>query len=203
MRILSHRGYWTTQAEKNQEVAFRRSFNLGYGTETDVRDCRGELVISHDMPKGDEMPFSVFLALTGSTPLPLAINIKADGLAKPLAEAFCGYKHDWFVFDMSIPDMRAHLDAGNPVYARLSEVERTPAWANEIAGVWLDAFRGEWYDARTILELLQSGLKVCLVSSELHKRDHRPVWTMLKELGDEPNLSLCTDIPEEATRFFL
>ena len=50
MIIISHRGYWIQPAEKNTEEAFSRSFERGMGTETDVRDHRGELVISHDMP---------------------------------------------------------------------------------------------------------------------------------------------------------
>ncbi len=50
MQVISHRGYWKSAAEKNTTTAFARSFALGYGTETDVRDLNGELVISHDMP---------------------------------------------------------------------------------------------------------------------------------------------------------
>ena len=38
MIIISHRGYWKDAAEKNRPVAFARSFDLGYGTETDVRE---------------------------------------------------------------------------------------------------------------------------------------------------------------------
>jgi hypothetical protein len=41
MQILSHRGYWQHPSEKNTEAAFRRSFLLGYGTETDIRDRDG------------------------------------------------------------------------------------------------------------------------------------------------------------------
>ena len=61
MRIISHRGYWNTPAEKNTIHAFQRSFALGFGTETDIRDLKGELVISHDMPIGDEIRFEDFL----------------------------------------------------------------------------------------------------------------------------------------------
>ena len=55
MIILSHRGYWKSEEERNQEVAFHHSFDLGYGTETDIRDIQGKLVISHDMPQGNEI----------------------------------------------------------------------------------------------------------------------------------------------------
>ena len=63
MLILSHRGYWISPIEKNKDVAFNRSFSLGFGTETDVRDCAGKLVISHDMPDGNEKTLEEFLKL--------------------------------------------------------------------------------------------------------------------------------------------
>lgn len=201
MKILSHRGYWKEASEKNTDTAFKRSFGLGYGTETDVRDLNGELVISHDMPTGTPLTAREFLSMTGEAPLPLAINIKADGLAAPLASLFKGSPHDWFAFDMSVPDMRQHLNAGNPVFARMSEVELYPAWLNEVQGVWLDAFHGDWYGPDLIRALLRRGLKVCVVSPDLHHRDHAPLWQSLATLRDEANLMLCTDIPEDATRF--
>lgn len=202
MKILSHRGYWKTAEEKNTEIAFRRSFDLGYGTETDVRDLAGRMMISHDMPMGNEITLQECLAMTGDKPLPLAINIKADGLAVPVRDAFKNSPHEWFVFDMSIPDMRQHLNAGNPVYARVSEVELHPAWLDEVRGIWLDAFHGDWYGPELVRTFLRRGLKVCVVSPELHKRDHNAVWQSLAPLRDEPGLMLCTDIPEDATRFF-
>lgn len=41
MKIISHRGFWHNPSEKNTEMAFCRSFELGFGTETDVRDSLG------------------------------------------------------------------------------------------------------------------------------------------------------------------
>ena len=76
MKILSHRGYWNNLTEKNSKSAFRRSFQLGFGTETDVRDLNGELVISHDMPIFDEatLPFYNFLSIYSNK-----INKNDDG----------------------------------------------------------------------------------------------------------------------------
>ena len=144
MIVLSHRGYWKTAAEKNTEVAFRRSFDLGFGTETDVRDCGGELVISHDPPLGPrgggEMSFEAFLDLLGDRDLPLALNIKADGLAGAVRAAMSRRPlTKWFVFDMSVPDTLHQLATGNPVYARQSEYEPEPLLIERAAGVWLEA----------------------------------------------------------------
>lgn len=203
MIVISHRGYWHEAREKNAEVAFHRSFDLGFGTETDVRDRNGTLVISHDMPNGSEMTLAEFLAIVGDRDLPLAMNIKADGLAAPLASAMreAGLTQ-WFVFDMAVPDMRAYLNAGVSVYTRMSEIERTPAWLEQSAGVWLDGFEGIWYDLQLIETLLNSGKRVCIVSAELHGRDAAAQWEMLRPVASHESLMLCTDLPERAKQFF-
>ncbi|TFF33869.1 phosphodiesterase [Pseudomonas sp. RIT623] len=202
MIIMSHRGYWKAETEKNQEIAFNRSFELGYGTETDVRDCGGLLLISHDMPSGSEITLDQFLSIVNNRALPLAVNIKADGLANVLKVAFGKYPDlDWFVFDMSIPDTKAHLNAGNPVFIRMSEVERIPAWVDQARGIWLDGFDSVWYDNALILEMLHRNKRVCIVSEDLHKRNPSKQWEMLSQISSE-NFMLCTDFPEEATEFF-
>ena len=140
MIVLSHRGYWKQKAEKNEPVAFHRSFDLGFGTETDVRDRLGELVISHDMAGADAMTLPQLLEIVNGRPLPLALNIKADGLAELLAAQMRGVdRRTWFTFDMSIPDMRHHLRVGNPVFARLSETESICGGLKHSEGIWVAA----------------------------------------------------------------
>lgn len=203
MKVLSHRGFWLNPGEKNTVEAFERSFKLGFGTETDVRDLNGELVISHDPARNGAMPLQQFLGIYGDCGLPLAMNIKADGLAEPLKKAMqAAGVTNWFVFDMSVPDMRHHLAAGNAVYARLSEVEQSIPWEAQIQGIWLDGFSGEWYDAAAIRAQLEQSRPVCVVSPELHGRPHQALWTMLAELKHYPHLSLCTDLPTDAQTFF-
>ncbi|HBO6962624.1 TPA: phosphodiesterase [Pseudomonas aeruginosa] len=203
MEIISHRGYWGDRSERNQAVAFHRSFDLGFGTETDVRDLGGQLVISHDMPTGTEMSLDALLMIMGGRNLPLAINIKADGLAAAVKEKFERAGHtNWFVFDMAVPDMRSYLQQGVATYTRLSEVEPSPAWINQAAGIWLDGFEGEWYSNAEIEALLAQGLKVCVVSPELHGRPHEPLWSRLLDLRNTAGLTLCTDLPETAQHYF-
>jgi len=203
MIVLSHRGYWQEVDEKNCEVAFRRSFDLDFGTETDIRDRNGTLVISHDMPNGSEMTLVDFLKIIDNRNLSLALNIKADGLAFLLKQALqATHLSNWFVFDMAVPDMRAYLQAGIPVFTRMSEVEKAPVWLEQSAGIWLDAFFDIWYDTTHINDLLHSGKKVCIVSSELHGRDPEYLWNLLLPLSDHPSLMLCTDHPEKARKFF-
>jgi len=203
MKILSHRGYWKESSEKNSVTAFLRSFNLNFGTETDLRDQNGEIVISHDIPEGDLFPLKDFLKTLSDQSLTLALNIKADGLAKKLKKTLQDYPNlNYFVFDMSIPDMRSYLDLGMPVFTRMSEVEQNPIWLEYSNGIWLDAFSDEWYSIELIHKLLDTGKKVCVVSPELHNRDYNKIWTMLYPLRTCSALMLCTDFPEDAQSFF-
>ena len=205
MRILSHRGYWQTPEEKNQLVAFSRSFDLGFGCETDMRDCGGELVISHDMATGGEMTFEELLQLMDGRNLPLALNIKADGLAERMLELLNQYGHtNYFTFDMSIPEMVKQVGMQLKVYAPLSDVNQTPVLLEKSSGVWLDGFYSIWYDNLVIEELIGQNLEVCIVSNELHARPYEGQWSDIrnnKYLGSN-KLLICTDKPEEAAAYF-
>ncbi|AAY35683.1 hypothetical protein [Pseudomonas syringae] len=203
MQIISHRGYWLQKPERNLPEAFHRSFDLGFGTETDVRDVAGQLVISHDMPAGGELTLNGLLDIMAGRNLPLAINIKADGLAQALAATFARYGHtNWFAFDMAVPDMRSYLNANLITYTRLSDVEPSPAWLEQAAGVWLDGFEGEWFSNQVIDDLLSLGKRICVVSPELHGRGHGALWQQLLELRSQDRLMLCTDFPADAATFF-
>lgn len=200
MRILSHRGWWRAPHEKNTPAAFRRTLAGGYGTETDVRDLAGRLVVSHDPAGPDAMAWDDLLALFHGTGLPLAVNVKADGLAGLLAAAFADRDIAWFAFDMSGPETVRYAAAGVPFYTRHSDVEREPILYAEASGVWLDAFRHDWFDCSVIARHLDAGKAVCVVSPELHGRDPRPVWERLSGLPD--GATLCTDLPDEAAQVF-
>jgi len=205
MIIISHRGYWLEAHEKNTPCAFERSFTLGYGTETDVRDRSGTLVISHDPPKGDELTFDQFLELASATKPLLAINIKADGLAAQIHDTMKAHHYsNYFVFDMSIPDTRMQLRVGNPVLMRMSEVEPNPPYLDQASGIWLDAFEADLWRIDALKQLLADNKTVCLVSPELHQRDYQNFWHAIKqaEFDQTDRLILCTDVPEQATAFF-
>lgn len=204
MITLSHRGFWTLPEEKNRATAFARSFESGFGTETDIRDRGGDLIISHDMPQGGELALGEVLQMMEGRDLPLAINIKADGLAKSLLEIMRAAGHtNWFTFDMAVPDMIAQLRLGIPVFTRCSEYEPAPVCLDCSAGVWLDGFESEWYSMNDIAEFLRLGKKVCIVSPELHGRDPEALWNRLVKSGMVANsdLMICTDRPDIAAPF--
>jgi hypothetical protein len=208
MQIISHRGYWKNKDEQNTGLAFERSFSLGIGTETDLRDSMGSLVVSHDLPRenciGVHDFFSIYAALTDSS-LTLALNIKADGLQEALRKALAEFKiHNYFVFDMSIPDTLGYVKHGIRFFSRQSEYESDPVLYTSCSGIWLDAFHNIWYTGSLIKQHLDNKKQVAIVSPELHKREHLSLWQQLKNDGlhNVDDVILCTDFPEEALAFF-
>lgn len=204
MQILSHRGFWEDPSEKNLAVAFKRTVSFGFGTETDFRDYGQDIVVSHDMPHGGELRISELLEIFAGSNLTIAANIKSDGIAQPLKEAFGAFGVDYFCFDMSVPQAITYVRQGMPFYTRHSDLETVPVLYDEAQGVWLDAFKDDWYDEIVIREHIANGKKVCIVSPELHSRSHTAFWKTLKsaKIHLVPGVALCTDLPEDAATYF-
>lgn len=216
IEIISHRGYWKSSAEKNMFVAFERSFSLGFGTETDVRDSLRDgacqLVISHDVPGGAEMLLSEVLAIAAAHGSPtLAINIKADGLADRLKAALVQFDYsNYFTFDHSVPDLIQTEQRGLRCFTRLSEFEPEASLydAPHVVGVWIDAFKpGRWYDQGVVERILDDGKQACLVAPDLHRRHAELIpffdWLGNSGLASRDGLILCTDQPELAVSHLL
>lgn len=209
MEIISHRGFWETEEEKNAETSFQRSFINNYGTETDLRDLNGEIVISHNMPllKDNPMTINDFFELYNKYSInkTLALNVKSDGLQEQLKSKLLEYNiQNYFVFDMSIPDTRGYIRNDINFYIRLSEIEKEIIFEDQTKGVWLDAFEGLWYDQKYLNQILEKNIKIAIVSFELHRRNHLSQWNWIKEndFHLHQNVILCTDIPNEANLFF-
>ena len=130
---------------------------------------------SHDAPRRNALTLSQMLDIycAQSATLPLALNIKSDGLYEPLRDMLAAYGvEDYFVFDMSIPDTIGYLRGGHPVFTRQSDYERTPLFYSRSSGIWLDAFEEEWTTSDVVDAHLAAGKRVCVVSPELHRRLH-------------------------------
>ncbi|WAV90761.1 hypothetical protein NB646_07890 [Oxalobacter aliiformigenes] len=200
MIIIAHRGYWMDASEKNTSLAFKRAFDNGFGVETDLRDSGSQIVISHDMPKGNELTFEAFMELLDGRNLPIALNIKADGLSGEVKCLLEKYGHaNYFAFDMSIPEMVVYDRTGINFFASISDVYKIFPSLKNISGIWLDGFYTDWYGKEEFDSYLKKGQKVCLVSPELHGREYMPVWKLCKNIY---GMMICTDYPIEAREFF-
>lgn len=208
MIILSHRGYWKEVSEKNQPVAFERSLSLGFGTETDIRDYKGELVISHDIADRNCISVKELFEIYNryNTNLPLALNVKADGLQIKLKDLLEKYSiQNYFVFDMSVPDGFQYLKQNIKSFTRESEYEKVPSFYDEADGIWLDEFQGHWINQEVIEKHIKNNKQICIVSPDLHKREYQNEWQHYKEIETGfgiSNLMICTDHPEVAKEFF-
>ena len=237
LKIIAHRGFWLEKSEQNTLKAFEKAFENGFGVETDVRDFKGELVISHDLATKNALPLRELLKLhadfckklaLNSTPslatppnisLPLALNIKADGLQSPLKALLKEFKtQNYFVFDMSMPDMLGFERENIAFYTRQSEFEPSPhrhmkPLYEKAAGVWLDGFFENFLKKKYLLNHLKKGKALCIVSPELHHYAYMKEWKRLRQiLIKMQNLksfnkalnkfSICTDHPQKAREFF-
>jgi hypothetical protein len=208
MIILSHRGYWNKDIEKNSITSIERSFEFGFGLETDIRDYNGELVISHEIADESCITvkefFELYIKYRGL--LPLALNIKSDGLQVKLKELLVKYCiKNYFVFDTSIPDGLQYLKHDVEYFTRQSEYEKYPTLYNDSTGVWLDEFKGHWIGLKEIRQHVNNNKTICIVSPELHKRTYEKEWRHYKKIEQElnvVNLMICTDYPELAQEFF-
>jgi hypothetical protein len=206
MTILAHRGFWKDRAEMNTQIAFSRAFDNGFGVETDIRDCSGELVVAHDMPNGREMKLVDFFELLDGRPLEIAFNIKADGLYEELKKLIQRYEvKNFFTFDMSFPESLRFVRQNLKPLISLSEYNPSADKFGEYFGVWLDAFKDEsWYSTKNIRSWVSQFGKIAIVSPELHNRHHADLWRRIKiDCSDIlERVSLCTDFPDQADVFF-
>lgn len=232
LKFIEHRTGWCENISdfenktlQNTAQGFVNSFSRGNGVETDLRDLKGEIVISHDMPNGSEITFEEMLKIYNEHNCKgvLALNVKCDGMQAKIKALLDQYRiENYFMFDMSIPDTLGYLELGIRSFARDSEHEVNPRISSPIIysksqGIWLDQFMPGapsrvTYDL--MKEYLDEGKELAIVSPELHPwgRDSNKLylaaWAVYKEvfvnMTDEElsRISLCTDFPVQAAEFF-
>lgn len=201
--VLAHRGLWAAPEEQNTQKALRDALAHGFGLETDVRDDRGRLVVSHDFPEGGEQELVHLLDWCQSCDGLLALNAKADGLhatVQTLVETLP--PREFFLFDMSIPQARQMARCSLPFAARISEFEsveglRSGPYA-EARYLWIDCFDSDWFLCDRGVEKALATRATILVSPEVHGRDPEAAWSwvaLMRSLGHR--VGLCTDLPLE------
>lgn len=208
MKILAHRGFWRDPSEKNTRIAFERALAKGFGIETDVRDLDGGIVISHDPPFRGAMSFQEFSGLCCKSrgDSTIAINIKSSGLQNLIIKELDQLSQTSFVFDMSVPDSIGYLKSGIRFFTRRSEYEFGGPLDSYASGIWLDRFDQD-LSGEELANVLNGGKDICIVSPELHGRDHLASWSIWKDVLSRfgkniGELMLCTDFPEEAAQHF-
>lgn len=205
MKILAHRGYWKDKNDRNKLESLELALFHGYGIETDIRDYNGKIVVSHDIADDSCFEFEKLVKIisSGYGNLPIAVNIKSDGLQKLYGDLCTKYGFcNGFVFDMSIPEQVVYKNMGIPFFTRKSDIEADTVHYDYAVGIWMDTWEKEWITKEEILRCLNDGKKVCIISPEIHDREYLKLWNMLYELREHDDVMLCTDIPDIARKFF-
>ena len=192
-QIFAHRGLWLESGlEENSFEALQLAFHEGFGVEVDIRDYLGRVVISHDPPSKSSFDFKALVDLASGFPdLPIAINVKSDGLANELATHQIVNPH--FFFDMSFPQERDFVRRGLTVASRVSEHE--PVDRALQPNLWVDSFEADWYLGEPqAMTAIANSSRAVFISPELHHRRHQESWNALGPLIQEnSSLGICTD----------
>ena len=166
---------------------------MKFGLEIDIRDYNGILVLSHDLPNEKCTSFEKFLESVNPNTM-LLINVKSTDIQQNLQEILTKYKiENYFTFDWTIPDLLLAVKNNLICAFRVSEYEKEIipgcAW------VWVDSFDSIWYDEKYLRNLKTTGLKIALVSPELHDRDSEleRIRKIIKNIDVDV---ICTDVPE-------
>ena len=178
MEILKHR------------VNSIRDFDERFGIEIDVKDFKNRLVLAHDHPYETSEELEEFLTHVPNESL-IAINVKSSEIEKDLKDIITKCKiSNYFTFDHSIPSLLKALDYGLSCAFRLSEYEKEII--SKCSWVWIDSFYKIWYDASYLKSLKKMGLKIALVSPELHNRESD--LEKLKNIINSVTIdAICTD----------
>lgn len=191
--IYAHRGMWESVDNQNTLDSCLLAKKHDFGVELDVRSNFGNLYLSHDQDKSRTTNlFSEVMNLR----VPIAINLKEDGLLKRISKMSNLMKvPGTFVFDGSLPEMVQARKMGISHALRISEYEEKLPWDPDF--VWLDSFESDWWvNSESIFDMFAKQ-NVVVVSPELHGRESGEVWHYLKSITKSKNLKIgiCTDEP--------
>lgn len=205
MILIAHRGLWQRDSEKNTLTSISRALTKSVGTEIDVRDYKGHLVISHDIATKNSLKFNTLMEKTlamQSKPL-LAVDIKSSGLLNFIEQPLKRYGN-YFCMGMAFTEQLEYINAGMRVFTRESEYEKNPLLYEDSIGVWMDYFYNDELCMRNIELHTNNKKSVCIVSAELNGREHTSQWEMIRMLPPniKENIILCTDYYIEADTFF-
>jgi hypothetical protein len=172
-----------------------------FGIEVDIRSSGSDLYLSHD-PFTEGARFEEFLESYNHRLI--VLNVKEDGLESACLELLARFGvSEYFFLDQPIPSLvRGGLQGFRDVACRLSEfesIESLKLQAPFAKWVWVDFFMEPKIRVGLFETLRSLGLKICLVSPELHSIDRSQEVRELREIlltqGVTPD-AVCTKYPE-------
>ena len=169
-----------------------------HGVEVDVRSSNGRLYLSHDPFKEGE-DFESWLKHYSHQFL--VVNVKEENIEPACRDLLndAGLKNFFFLDQASPQIIRAGLEGWRDGACRVSEFEDpNTALVKLCDWAWLDCFLPGTKSFTKIAELKRLGLKVCLVSPELHGAHREPESRDFAEEALEQDIlpdAICTKSP--------
>ena len=170
-----------------------KEINHKFGIEIDIHNYNNELVLAHDHPNEQCIKLDDFITHVPKNSL-VAINIKNEGVEAGLKTILSRSKTtNYFTFDWPVTSLDSAISHDLNCAFRLSEYEKDII--PKCPWVWLDSFNEIWYDSDFLLSLKKSGIKLAIVSPELHNREED--INKVKDIVNAVKVdAICTDIPE-------
>lgn len=165
------------------------------GVEIDLRDERGQLILSHDPFSDGELFESFLMHYKHGT---LILNIKSERIEHRVLELMRQYNiKNYFFLDSSFPMIHLLASLGERKIAlRFSEFEGMDvvrSMAGKVDWIWVDCFTLFPLSQSNYNEMKSLGYKLCLVSPELQGRDEEieSYKALIRERGIEFD-AICT-----------
>ena len=170
-----------------------KEINPKFGLEIDIHNYNNKLVLAHDHPNEQSTKLEDFITYVPKNSL-LAINIKNEEVEAELKIILSRSKTtNYFTFDWPVTSLHNAINHDLNCAFRLSEYEKDIV--PNCPWVWLDSFNGIWYDADFLISLKKSGIKLAIVSPELHNREED--ISKVKDIVNAVKVdAMCTDMPE-------
>ena len=173
-----------------------------YGAEIDIRSHGEKLILQHDPYIIDTQCFDTWISEYRQDTL--ILNVKEEGLEERLINEMISRNiTNYFFLDQSIPFLIKWASVCNKCCAaRVSEYESIQTvinLANKISWVWIDCFNHFPIDRNDSIKLKNLGLKICLVSPELHGKDaHTEIPTLAHHIQSQKIEAdaVCTKRPD-------
>jgi len=170
-----------------------KEINPKFGLGTDIHNYNNKLVLAHDHPNEQSTKLEDFITYVPKNSL-LAINIKNEEVEAELKIILSRSKTtNYFTFDWPISSLHKAISHDLNCAFRLSEYEKDII--PNCSWVWLDSFNEIWYDADFLISLKKYGIKLAIVSRELHNR--KSDINKVKDIVNAVEVdAICTDMPE-------
>ena len=170
-----------------------KEINPKFGLEIDIHNYNNKLVLAHDHPNEQSIKLEDFITHIPKNSL-LAINIKNEEVEAELKIILSRSKTtNYFTFDWPVTSLHNAINHDLNCAFRLSEYEKDIV--PNCPWVWLDSFNEIWYDADFLISLKKYGIKLAIVSPELHNRESD--INKVKDIVNAVKVdAICTDMPE-------